>query len=366
MFAVILAGGAGTRLRPLTYARRKELVPVLDRPLLEYRLTNLRDHGVRNIVLACAQGTQEIEQRFGNGAALEVSITYVYEDRPLGSGRAVKEAARAAGAMGTVVVCNGDILTNIDLTSMIQQHRWTGAAMSMSLAPVDDPWNFGVVAVDDELRITRFVEKPAQGEQPSNLINAGTWIWEREVLARIPDDDSAVRDQFAERVLFPGMIAGGLRIQGFTEDLWVDVGSPERYVRANRLLLERAVAELATSVIAAEGARIDAGARFEGEVYVGGGAEVVSGARVVGLSVIGAKAAIERDAVVERSVIWEAARIGARATVTDSIIGGGVRIGAGASVRDAVIADGAVVGEGHALERGARLMPDERAPATSE
>src|SRR6185295_10769186 len=213
MFAVILAGGAGTRLRPLTYARRKELVPLLNRPLLEYRLLNLKQHGVADIVLACSQGAHEIEAHFGDGTALGVRLRYSYEDRPLGSGRAVKEAARAAGATGTLVVCNGDILTNVDLGAMIAQHRTTGATLSISLARVDDPWHFGVVAVDDDLRIRHFVEKPAQGEEPSNLINAGTWLWEPEVLDRIPDDETAVRDGFSERVLFPGIIDDGLRAQ---------------------------------------------------------------------------------------------------------------------------------------------------------
>src|SRR5581483_6562249 len=162
MHAVILAGGAGTRLRPLTYARRKELVPLLDRPLLEYRLRNLRLHGITDVVLACSQGMREVEDHFGDGAGLGIRIAYNYEDRPLGSGRAVKEAARAAGAAGALVVCNGDIITDVDLTAMLGRHRETGAVLSMSLAAVDDPWHFGVVDVDADLRIRRFVEKPPQ------------------------------------------------------------------------------------------------------------------------------------------------------------------------------------------------------------
>src|SRR5439155_1127955 len=153
-------------------ARRKELVPVLGVPLLEYRLRNLREHGVHDIVLACSQGMREVEEHFGDGASLGVRIEYAYEDRPLGSGRAVKEAARAAGASGTLVVCNGDILTNVDLTAMIERHSETGATLSISLAAVEDPWHFGVVEADQDLRGRHFVEKPPQGEEPSNLINA--------------------------------------------------------------------------------------------------------------------------------------------------------------------------------------------------
>jgi len=363
MHAVILAGGAGSRLRPLTYARRKELVPLLNRPLLEYRFLNLRQHGVTDIVLACSQGMGEVEAHFGDGAALGLRLQYVYEDRPLGSGRAVKEAARAAGATGTLTVCNGDILTNVDLTAMIARHRETGATLSISLAPVDDPWSYGVVAVDGELRIAHFVEKPPQGEEPSNLINAGTWLWEPEVLSRIPDDDSAVRDGFSEHVLFPGIIASGLRVQGFTEDLWVDVGAPDRYFRATRLLLDREAQSRGRSLLADDGAQIAPGVEFIGNVMVGAGARIERGARIIGPSVIGERATVEAGATIEDSVLWEDAHAGAGATVRASIIAAGASVGARASAVDAILADGARVPDGVALGPGARLMPNEVAGA---
>ena len=363
MFAVILAGGAGTRLRPLTYARRKELVPVLKRPLLEYRLRNLAEHGVTDVVLACSQGMGEVEEHFGGGADLGLRLTYSYEERPLGSGRAAKEAARFAGASGTLVVCNGDILTNLDLTAMLERHRQTGAILSMSLAPVDDPWHYGVVAVDESLAISRFVEKPPAGEEPSNLINAGTWIFEPEVLERVPDDESAVRDGFSERVLFPAIIADGRRVQGFVEDLWVDVGSPERYLRANRLLLERRVAEEGTRVLGREAAHIAPGAKIGGHVFLGEGVIIGEGARVAGPAVLGPRVTVGPTAAVEGSVIWENAAIGEGARVSNSIIGARAAVGAGAVVVDAVIADGASIEAGRTLDPGARVMPNERVPA---
>ncbi len=365
MHAIILAGGSGTRLRPLTYARRKELVPLLNRPLLEYRLRNLRDHGVTDIVLACAQGTGEIEDHFGDGAALGVRLTYNYEEKPLGSGRAVKEAARAASATGTLAVCNGDILTNVDLTAMIARHRQTGATLSMSLAPVDDPWHFGVVAGDDELRISKFVEKPPQGEQPSNLINAGTWLWEPPMLDRIPDDDAAIVDGFSERVLFPGIIADGMRAQGVIEDLWVDVGAPDRYIRATRLLLEREAARRGRSLLVENGAQIAAGAEFAGDVLVGEGATIAARVRIIGPAVIGKRAIVGAGAVIERSVLWEDARVADGATVRDSIIAAAASIGARSVVDDAILANGARVPDGMPLEPGARLMPGETAGEAS-
>jgi mannose-1-phosphate guanylyltransferase len=360
VYAVILAGGAGTRLRPLTYARRKELVPVVNHPLLEYRLLNLKKHRVLDVVLACSQGMREVEDHFGDGSSLGLRIQYAYEDRPLGSGRAVKEAARAALAEGALVVCNGDIITNLDLTSMLAAHRRTGATLTMSLAAVHDPWTYGVAEVDDDLRIHRFVEKPPQGEEPSDLINAGTWIWEPQILDRIPDDDTAVRDGYAERVLFPGIIADGLRVQGFREDLWVDVGSPERYLLATRLLLERMTRDASDDVLGREGANLGGGVTFDGMVALGRGARLGAGVRIVGPAVIGRDAIVGPGTVIEGSAIWEESRIGEGARIKGSIIGAYAGIGDRATVVDAVLADGAEVVEGHALEPGARIMPNER------
>ncbi len=360
MFAIILAGGAGTRLRPLTYARRKELVPVVNRPLLEYRLRGLQEHAVEDVIIACSRGTNEIEAHFGDGAQLGLRIHYSYEDRPLGSGRAVKEAARAFGATGTLVVCNGDIITNVDLTAMIARHRGTGATLSMSLAPVHDPWDYGVAEVDDSLAISSFVEKPPKGEEPSNLINAGTWLWEPEMLDRIPDDETAVRDGFSERVLFPGVIADGLRVQGFTEDLWVDVGSPERYLIATRLLLERQTAAANNNVLGADVAQVGQGVVFEGLVALGEGATIGDRVRIIGPTVIGPNTVIGPDAIIEGTAIWESAKVGSGARIVNCIIGGSASVGDDTSLIDAVLADGASVAPGRELT-GTRLGPNELA-----
>jgi len=312
-------------------------------------------------VLACAAGVREIEAEFGDGSDVGIPIAYQYEERPLGSGRAVKEAAGAVGAEGTIVVCNGDILTNVDLSGMLDRHDATGATLSISLAPVDDPWHYGVVQADEDLRIRSFVEKPPEGQQPSNLVNAGTWLFEPEVLARVPDDETAVVDGFCERVLFPGIIADGLRVQGFVEDLWVDVGSPERYLRANRLMLERVAEQLGEDVVGLEGSAIAEDAKLSGLVYVGRGAAIASSARIIGPVVIGDQASIGEGAVVESSVLWERVAVGESARVSGSIVGGRVSIEAAASVRDAVLADGAMVAAAHQLAAGAKLMPGERA-----
>jgi mannose-1-phosphate guanylyltransferase len=335
-------------------------VPLLNRPLLEYRLLNLKLHGVLDIVLACSQGMREVEEHFGDGSSLGLRLHYSYEDRPLGSGRAVKEAAKLVAAGGTLVVCNGDILTNVDLTAMIEQHRALDATLSISLARVDDPWHFGVVAVDGDLRISHFVEKPKQGDEPSDLINGGTWLWEPEVLDRIPDDDSAVRDGFSERVLFPGVISDGLRAQGFEEDLWVDVGAPDRYMRATQLLLERTMAVLGAEIAGFDEADIADGVVFEGHVLVGRGTRIGPGTRITGPTVIGHDTVIGAGSIIESSIIWEEARIGDGATVSGSILGAYVGIGDRATVRDAVLGNGAEIEENVQLEPGARVLPNER------
>jgi hypothetical protein len=194
---------------------------------------------------------------------------------------------------------------------MIARHAATGRTLSISLAPVDDPWHFGVVAVDDDLRI-RTSSKAAAGrgaEQPASTF--GTWLWEPEVLARIPDDETAVRDSFSERVLFPGIIADGLRVQGFTEDLWVDVGAPDRYLRATSLLLGRTAKQAGRDVMLEDGVAADESVRFSGQVLIGRGTRIGAGARISGPTVIGHDTIIGANAGREASVIWEEARIGA-------------------------------------------------------
>lgn len=348
--AIILAGGPGTRLRPLTFSRRKELIPLLNRPLLEYRLRNLNQHGITDVVLACSQGMNEVEQEFGDGAALGLRLRYSYEDRPLGSGRAIKQAARAVEATGTLLVCNGDILTNVDVAAMLRSHHQSGATISISLKSVDDPWHFGVVRMRDDLRISEFIEKPPPGLEPSNLINAGTWLWEPEVLDRIPDDDSAIRDGFAERSLFPAVIEDGLLVQGFIEDgLWVDVGTPERYLRATELLMAGAPPAQLGGVGRA------AGVHFIGNSVVGKGVHIGEDARIVGPTVIGDGCSIGSGAVIDRSVLWEDVEVGAGSQLVGSILGQAVTVGARASVIDAVLGDRSRIGDGLHLEVGARM-----------
>ncbi|HXF51178.1 MAG TPA: NDP-sugar synthase [Dehalococcoidia bacterium] len=360
MLAVVLSGGLGTRLRPLTYTTPKQLVPVLNRPLIEHLLAHLAGHGVDTAVIAGSAGNTAVEERYGDGARLGLALRYSYEDRPLGSGLAVKQAAR--GVRETFFVLNGDIVTDADLTEMLRRHRERRAVLSIMLHPVDEPWHFGVAEVDRDGWITGFEEKPARGTEKSNLINAGVWIFEPEVLDLVPDDERAMIDGYLERRVFPELIASGGRVLAFVDEdaYWIDVGSPERYLQVNLDLLEVAAEETAeqgTALLLEEGASVDGDAYVAGPVLVGAGARVAREARLFGPCVIGPRCEIGEGATVEDSVLWEGAVVEADAVVERSILGRRARAGERAVIRDCVLADDVAVARGVTLPPGTRADP---------
>lgn len=364
MLAVVLSGGQGTRLRPLTYTTPKQLVPVLNRPLIEHLLTHLAGHGVDTAVIAGSAGNTAVEERYGSGASLGIALRYSYEERPLGSGLAVKQAVR--GVRETFFVLNGDIITDADLTEMLRRHRERRAVLSMMLYPVDEPWHFGVAEVDPEGWIAGFEEKPARGTEKSNLINAGVWIFEPEVLDLVPDDDTAIMDGFLERRIFPQLIASRARVLAFVDEgaYWIDVGSPERYLQVNLDLLEVAAADATagdsaggTALLLEEGASVDGEAYVAGPVLVGAGARIAREARLFGPCVIGPGCLVEEGATIDESVLWEGATIEAGALVERSILGHRVRAGARSTIRDCVLADDVVVGPSVAVPPATRANP---------
>jgi mannose-1-phosphate guanylyltransferase len=356
--AVILVGGGGTRLRPLTYAVPKPLIPVLNRPLITHILTNLRRHGVRRVVLAASESDKRLEEALGNGTALGLELRYCYESEPLGSGLAVKQAARDFDA--AFFVLNGDVISDLDLTAMAQRHREREAVMSIFLAPVDEPASYGIADVDATGRITRFVEKPPPGSAPSNWANAGTWLFEPEVLTHIPDEKM---DGSIERLVMPALIADGRLVQGFPSDAyWMDVGTPERYLQLHRDVLEgRMPACLPSGEVGMQGAgsQVWQDAQIGANVLLGARCRVGGLARIEGPSVLGDNVVVREKAAVEGSVLWSGVKIGAGAIVRDSILGEGCWVGDDAVVEGAVLANGAKVQRGVKLSPGARLEPDE-------
>ena len=360
MDAVVLVGGGGTRLRPLTYAVPKPLIPVLNQPLISRIIAHLGRHGVGHVVLAASASERRIENALGDGSQLGVKLSYCYESEPLGSGLAVKEAA--LDLEGPFFVCNGDIITDLDLTAMARRHREGGATLSISLSAVEDPSAYGVVQLGEDDRITRFVEKPARGEAPSSWANAGTWIFEPEVLDHIPDEKM---DGSLERLVFPSLIADGFPVQGFASDAyWMDVGTFERYIALHHdIFTGRLQGWLPEGV--ENGASLGSGSEVWPDAVLEAGVVLGRDCRIGGLTsikgptVLGDNCAVRDHATIERSVLWSDVKVGSGAVIRDSIIGAGCWVGDEAVIESAVLANGARVKRGVTLSPGARLEPDE-------
>ena len=275
MIAVVLVGGEGTRLRPLTYTTPKPMLPIANRPFLEHQIEHLRVHGVERIILACGYKPDAIREHFGD------ELEYIVEPEPLGTGGAIAYAAREAGIGETFVACNGDVLTDLDLTALVGFHRDRGARMTIALHPVDDPSRYGVVATDGNGAVSAFIEKPPPGSTPVRTINAGTYVAEPDVLGLIPPG----RPLSVEYDVFPQLVGDGLYALA-DEAAWRDIGTPESFLAAN---LERmppgglvdptAVVDPAAVVegsVIGPGCRIEAGAHVHGSVVLAG-ALVASG-----------------------------------------------------------------------------------------
>jgi mannose-1-phosphate guanylyltransferase len=332
MHAVVLVGGFGTRLRPLTLSVPKPMLPVGHRPIVENLVLGLADAGITDVVLALGFKPEPFLEAFPEGRIGDVSLHYAVEPEPLDTAGAVRFAALHAGIDDTFVVVNGDVLTDLDVSSLVRFHRERGAEGTLHLTPVDDPSAYGVVDTDAAGRVLRFVEKPLREEAPSNLVNAGTYVLEPSVLDRIADG----RKVSIEREVFPAMVAAGSLFAMPTSDYWLDTGQPEPYRRANLDLLA-GVRRERTCVPVQAGADVDPSATVIDSV-VSSGAVIAAGARVVG------------------SVVLPGAHIGVGAQVTDSIVMG--RVAEGATLVDGVIGAEGVVPAGAVLD-GVRIpAPD--------
>lgn len=358
MRAIVLVGGEGTRLRPLTLRTPKQVVPVLNRPLLDHLLLHLKDHGVTTVTLAMTRRSEAVRAAFEDGARLGVSLDYAYEETPLGSGGAI--ASIAAGWEEPFLVCNGDIITDLDVTAFVEAHRARAAELSIALHEVEDPSAFGVVAVAEDGRITRFVEKPRLEDAPSRWINAGFWLFEPALLREM----DATTFNRVEDALFPALASAGRAIYGVRHrGYWVDVGNPDAYRRANLDLLHgacagRLPADWPASGVASEGAHVHPAARVTAPALLGEGALLDAGAMIEGPAVVGARCDLQEGAKVSSSVLWDDVTVGTAARVLDSVVASGAVIGAGATVEGAVVGHGATVPAGARVPRGTRIDPD--------
>lgn len=362
--AVILVGGQGTRLRPLTDRTRKDMLTLVDRPLLAFTFEHLARHGVERGIVSCGHLPDQIQATFGDRYG-DLALEYVVEDEPLGTGGAIGYAGR--DLEGSFFALNGDSLREADLNEMVAFHRQTGAKATILLTPVADPSRYGLVRLAADGRVQSFLEKPRPEEIDTDLINAGLYVLEPEVLDLVPPGGPVS----IERDVFPKLAAEGsvygLDLAGY----WLDVGTPDSYLQAHRDVLERL---FQTDVGDALGpdfrlvdptAEVHSGARLVPPVYVGPGAVVSEGARLGSLAVLGAGSRIDEGGVVENAVVGSRTTIGARATVIGSIVGDDAAIGSGCELHNlAVVGPGATVGDGNVLDHGLRVgagqeIPDE-------
>jgi len=357
MKAVILAGGLGTRLRPITINTPKTMVPVLNIPFLEYVIRRLSRHNVSEVVLALSHLPQPIEDYFGTGSRFGINLNDSLEETPLGTAGAVKNAERFLGK--TFLVLNGDIFTDLDLTAMMDFHSNRESKVTIALTPVDDPTSYGLVETNVQGRVIRFLEKPSWSQVTTNMINAGTYILEPDVLSSIPPQTN-----FSfENEVFPPLLEQGKPIYAYPSHCyWMDIGTPEKYWRLNKDLLSGRSNQYhsVAQVVIGEQNNIHQTAKITGPVVVGNNCTLERNVRLSGPAVVGSNGKISEGAVVEDSIIWCAIDIGPGATIRRSIIANNCRLGAGSIVEDSVLGDNVTVAEGYKLEPDSRIWPGTR------
>lgn len=331
MKAIILVGGEGTRLRPLTYSVVKPMVPVVNRPFIEHVILKLAAHGIKDIVLAMGYKPDSIFAYFKDGAGTGIKLTYSLEDKPLGTAGAVKNAG--GHVEETFFVLNGDTFSDIDYTEMLGFHRRSRAVATIALSHVDDPTRFGVVETTENGRVKAFIEKPSRENVTSHWINAGVYILEPQVLDCIPDNQFFM----FEKGVFPPMLEKGESVFAYhNKSYWIDMGRPSQYHQLNNDILKGSCSSPLHSV---------------GEVIIGGDCTVHPSARITGPAVIGRACLIGEGATVTGpAVVGRGCLIGKGASVINSVLWDDIAVGAGASVIGSIIASNAKIEENARLE----------------
>jgi mannose-1-phosphate guanylyltransferase len=338
--ALVLAGGEGTRLRPLTLTLPKPVIPLAGRPFLTFMLDWLCRHGVDDVLLSCGYRSEDVERVLGNSYRGR-RLRYVVEDEPLGTAGPLRLAADSGVLEDRILVLNGDTLTDLDLTAEIAQHEATGAVATLALVAVEDTSSYGVVPTAHDGSVEAFLEK-RPGPAPTNRINAGAYVLDRSVVEMVP----AGRAVSIEREVFPELVDNGL--YGYlSEGYWIDIGTPERYLEATYdLLAGRVESELPP--------------RDETASLVHDGC-ITSGARIGPLSVLGRHCSVGDHSVIERSVLHDSVLVGHECEIVESVLAEGARVGDGARIGPgAVVGSGAVIAEGAVVGPDARVAPGER------
>ncbi len=325
MHAIVLVGGFGTRLRPLTNDVPKPMLPVGHRPMIVRLVDRLAQGGVTDVTLALGFRPEPFMSAFPGDRHGDVRVHYAVEPEPLDTAGAIRFAADAVGVDGTFVVLNGDVISALDVGRLVAAHRRAGGTGTIHLTPVDDPSAFGVVETDPDGRVLRFIEKPPPGTAPTNLINAGTYVLEPEVLDRVPAGERVS----IERSTFPAMVAAGELYAMATDDYWIDTGRPDTFLAANLDLLDGRWGDPIDPLEA--GARVDGTGTIEHSI-IGTDCTVGAGARIVD-SVLLPGATIGAGTVIERSIV--AGTVGADAVVADCVVGHVGVVDEGADLRSA-------------------------------
>src|SRR4051794_5498447 len=360
MQAVILVGGEGTRLRPLTTTVPKPVVPLVDRPFIVYMLEWLKEHGVEDVVLAMGYLPTAVRNVLGDGSAYGLRLRYVEEPDPRGTAGALKFCESLLDER--FLMLNGDVLTDIDLTARIAQHERTGALATLALAPVAAPSAYGLVRLEEDHAVSEFVEKPSADQVDTNLISAGAYVLERSILDLVPPDVNVS----VEREVWPRLVGDGL--YGFPSDAyWLDIGTPERYLRGTFDIIEGKVSTQVRERLGDGYLAVEDPAGVEGRVVPPAVIErqcaVGDGAQVGPLVVLGQGVTVGAGTTVERAVVMQGAEIGESCVLRDCIVAAGARIGDRTEVTGgAVLGEGVTIGADCMITRGARVFPGVEIP----
>ncbi len=362
MQAVILVGGEGTRLRPLTSLRPKPVVTLVDRPFIVHMLDWLIAHGVDDVIMSCGFLPDQIEAELGDGSQLGITLRFVTEPEPRGTAGALKYAEEFLAER--FLMLNGDVLTDIDLGAQMAQHERTGATGTLALVPVADPSAYGLVRLNEDASVKGFLEKPRPEEIDTNLISAGAYVLERSVLDLIEAD----RNVSIEREIWPALVGAGL--YGFAADhaYWMDIGTPDRYLRGTFDILEGRVRTAVLDKLGDTHIYIDETATVAGTVaapaLVEARAHIAEDAFVGSLAVIGPDVSVGTGATVERAIVLAGAQIGEHAQIRDCVIAPGAVIGARCIVTgETIVGDGVQIGADNHLDHGMRVFPGTVLPA---
>ncbi len=318
MKAVVLVGGEGTRLRPLTYLTVKAMVPVLNKPFLEYTIRHLSHHNIKEIILAIGYKPDRITEYFSDEKPFGTKLVYSIETEPLGTAGAVKNAQSYID--NRLLVMNGDIFTDLNITDMLRFHDNKGAKVTIALTPVEDPTRFGVVETDSDQRVTRFVEKPRREDVTSNMINAGLYIIEREVLERIPEGQRCM----FEYNIFPALVDEGEPVYGYpTDSYWMDTGTPGKYLELSSDLLRGKSTQVdfkATDIRIDKQSHVHTKSSLVGPILVDKKCDIGEEVALKGPVVVGSGCRIYEGAVIENSVLWQNVTVGRKAALKDCIV----------------------------------------------